>query len=212
MKDLSRGNVLTELNLHFAGVALLAVLNLFLLVRLVVAWHTIGAEQPEQTAALEIERRTLELQNRPLRGLGSKVELARSATADFYRQRIPANYSSILTDIDNVAVKNNVRLTRVQYTPAPAIEGLTELRLDASLSGEYPSIVRLINGLERDKTFFMINAITLTGQQGGLVNLRLRLVTYLRTADAAELARDTSTGADPAPVSNPADSSPMETQ
>ncbi len=31
-----------------------------------------------------------------------------------------------------------------------------------------------INGLERSKTFFLITGLTLTGQQGGLVNLRLR--------------------------------------
>jgi hypothetical protein len=34
--------------------------------------------------------------------------------------------------------------------------------------------------------FFIINGITLTGQQGGLVNLRLKLTTYLRS-DATDL-------------------------
>ena len=55
--------------------------------------------------------------------------------------------------------------------------------MDASLSGEYAPIMHFINGLERSKTFFLINGLTLTGQQGGLVNLRLRLNTYLHAAD-----------------------------
>jgi hypothetical protein len=54
--------------------------------------------------------------------------------------------------------------------------------MDASLSGEYAPMMHFINGLERSKTFFLINGLTLTGQQGGLVNLRLRLNTYLHAA------------------------------
>ena len=57
--------------------------------------------------------------------------------------------------------------------------------MDAGISGEYPQIMRFVNGLERDQTFFVIRAMALTGQQGGLVNLRLRVSTWLRPADAA---------------------------
>jgi type IV pilus assembly protein PilO len=67
----------------------------------------------------------------------------------------------------------------VQYTQVPAITSLVEIRMDASLSGDYPSIMQFINGIERDKTFFVINVLTLNGQQGGLVNLRMRLSTFL---------------------------------
>ena len=57
--------------------------------------------------------------------------------------------------------------------------------MDAGISGEYPQIMRFVNSLERDRTFFVIRAMSLTGQQGGLVNLRLRVSTWLRPADAA---------------------------
>ena len=56
--------------------------------------------------------------------------------------------------------------------------------MDAGISGEYPQIMRFVNSLERDQTFFVIRAMALTGQQGGLVNLRLRVSTWLRPADA----------------------------
>jgi hypothetical protein len=42
-----------------------------------------------------------------------------------------------------------------------------------------------VNSIERDHIFFVIRAMSLTGQQGGLVNLRLRISTWLRPADAA---------------------------
>jgi hypothetical protein len=58
------------------------------------------------------------------------------------------------------------------------------VRIDASLSGEYSALMHFINDLERDKNhvFFTIHALTLSGQQGGLVNLRLRMTTYLRSS------------------------------
>jgi hypothetical protein len=57
--------------------------------------------------------------------------------------------------------------------------------MDAGISGSYPEIMRFVNSLERDQNFFVIRTMALTGQQGGLVNLRLRVSTWLRPADAA---------------------------
>ena len=44
--------------------------------------------------------------------------------------------------------------------------------------------MRFVNSLERDQTFFVIRSMTLTGQQGGQVNLKLSVSTWLRRADA----------------------------
>jgi hypothetical protein len=63
---------------------------------------------------------------------------------------------------------------------------LTEVRMDASLSGDYRPLVLFINSLERDRMFFLIDGVTLTGQQSGTVGLRLRLTTYLRQPVGAE--------------------------
>jgi hypothetical protein len=62
---------------------------------------------------------------------------------------------------------------------------LTEIRIDAGLSGDYAGIMRFVNGLERSQTFFVIRAMALTGQQSGTVNLRLQVSTWLRPEDAA---------------------------
>ena len=65
--------------------------------------------------------------------------------------------------------------------------------MDAGISGEYPQIMRFVNELERDRNFFVIRAMVLTGQEGGQVSLRLRVSTWLRTADA------TASGLPPTP-------------
>jgi len=71
----------------------------------------------------------------------------------------------------------------VQYTQGAAGANLTEIVMDASITGEYPQIMRFVNSLERNQTFFVIRGMQLTGQQGGLVNLRLRVSTWLRPSD-----------------------------
>jgi type IV pilus assembly protein PilO len=87
----------------------------------------------------------------------------------------------------------------MQYTQGPPGPDLTEISLDAGITGDYPQIMRFVNALERDKTFFVIRQMALTGQQGGLVNLRLRVSTWLRPADAAAsgLPSSSTTKAEP---------------
>ena len=191
-------NVFNLLNLHLAGVGLLAILNIVLIVRLGLAWRDLGSGRQEQLQQEQLRLAQLQAQTARLNGLPEKVEQSRLDADKFYKERIPANYSSILADLGGLAGKNNIRLTRAGYTQTAAIEGLAELRIDANLSGDYPGIMHFINGLERDKTFYLINALTLTGQQGGLVNLRLRLTTYLHAADASKLPPSSEPGAEPA--------------
>lgn len=176
---LSRSNLFTLLNLHFAGVGLLLVLNLVLAARLFIAWNTLRAASDDQLQQQQIAYRALQLEMSPLRGLPQKVDLSRNQADTFYAARFPGAYSTISATINDLALKNSVRLTNLAYTPTPALAGLAQIRMDASLSGEYAPLMHFINGMERSKNFFLISGLTLTGQQGGLVNLRLRLITYM---------------------------------
>jgi len=189
----------TVLNLHIAGAAVLTVLVLFLGIKAVLAVHAAGAVESNTYQQQQITYTQLKSQMSHLEGLPEKVEEARKDADDFYEKRIAPNYSTIAEELGTAYVKNQVRLTRAQYTATPSIDGLTELRIDANLSGDYTALMHFINDLERDKNhvFFIIDGLTFTGQQGGLVNLRLRLTTYLRAnagdqppvSDAPEAAK-----------------------
>ena len=115
-----------------------------------------------------------------MRHLLTLLDLTRDEIKDFYDKRIPASYSSIAERIGNLEVKSGVRLSRMQYTQGLAGRDLAEISLDAGVTGQYSQIMQFINSLERDRTFFVIRAMGLTGQQGGVVNLRLRVSTWLR--------------------------------
>ncbi|HEX3435130.1 MAG TPA: hypothetical protein VHT24_00065 [Pseudacidobacterium sp.] len=176
--------IFTLLNLHIAGVVVLLALNLFLLTRLALAWHAVGSDRSAEYDAQHMTYMQLQSQMLHLQGLPQKVDQARTDANTFFDKRISPNYSTMASELGALAVKNNVRLTRAQYTQAPTINGLTEVRIDASLSGEYTDLMRFINGIERDKdhVFFTINALAFNGQQGGMVNVRLHITTYLRSS------------------------------
>jgi len=141
-----------------------------------------------------------------LEGLDEKLVQATADADTFSERRLPFAYSQVLAELGRLQKKEGVKLTRVQYAePVTVLEGgagaLTEVRMDASLSGDYRPLVEFINGLERNKTFFLITGVTLTGQQSGTVSLRLRLTTYLRAPigdEKTEKIAETTVGADAA--------------
>jgi Tfp pilus assembly protein PilO len=198
-----RERLTSPLNWHAAGFIVLLVVVIVLGVRLGLDWAATNGRSSDALSQKQVELRAREIQTAPLRGLDKRVEESRTQIKAFYEKRIPADYSSISTHIGELEVKSGVRLSRVQYTQGPPGGDLTEISLDCGISGAYPDIMRFVNGLERDQNFFVIRAMQLAGQQGGQVNLRIRVSTWLRAADAA------ASGLPPTPT--PGDEAPSTT-
>jgi Tfp pilus assembly protein PilO len=180
-----RERLASPLTWHAAGFAVLLLLVVALAVRLGMDWAATNGRSSNALAGKQVELKALELAAAPMRGLDHRVDESRAQMESFLGKRIPPNYSSIAARIGELQVNSGVRLSRVQYSQGAAGNDLTEISMDAGISGSYPQIMRFVNSLERDQMFFVIRAMGLTGQQGGLVNLRLRVSTWLRPADAA---------------------------
>jgi type IV pilus assembly protein PilO len=193
---------LTVLNLHIAGAVVLAGLVLFLGTKALLAFHAARMVDSNSYQQEQIRSVQLQAQMAHIQGLPQKVDESREDAEKFFDKRIAPNYSTIVEELGTAFVKNQVRLTRTQYTAKPATDDLTELRIDANLSGDYTALMHFINDLERDKNhvFFIVDGLTFTGQQGGLVNLRLRLTTYLRTNPGDQ--PPANEGAEPAKAEN----------
>ncbi|MGB6721599.1 MAG: hypothetical protein WBE72_12445, partial [Terracidiphilus sp.] len=179
-----RERLASPLTWHYVGFAILLAATIVLGVRFGMDWAATDSHSNDVLADKQTQLKALDLQTAPLRGLDMRVEKARAAMNAFYVKRIPPNYSSISSRIGELEVASGVRLTRVQYTQGAPGSDLTEISMDAGITGEYPAIMRFVNSLERDPIFFIIRAMSLTGQQGGLVSLRLQVSTWLRPADA----------------------------
>jgi type IV pilus assembly protein PilO len=182
--------LLTTMNLHFAGVAALIVVVLYLLVHLAFVWQGLNAANASAIDRQKVELRAAELAAKPLRGLDQKLVVSTADADAFYQKRLPYATSQVAAETGELAHRAGVHWTRAQYSYLPVLSGssaLTEVHMDASVSGDYRPIVQFINSIERDKLFFVINGINLTGQQTGQVNLRIRVTTYLRAPNSGEM-------------------------
>lgn len=176
--------LLSPLNLHWAGVGLLGLANVYLLAQMIFLWHASGNYSADAMAQQRAAKQRAEIAAEPLRGLDAKLTRATAEADRFYADRLPNSDSEVTGELGTLTKKAGVRLAGANYIHATVLQGsageLVELNIDARLSGDYRPLVLLLNSLERDKMFFVIKGVTLTGQQSGTVNLRLRLTTYLR--------------------------------
>jgi type IV pilus assembly protein PilO len=175
----------SPLTWHIVGFVVLLIITVAFGIRLGLDWTATNRHSNDVFAGKQVELKALELETAPLRGLDGRVDQAREKMAGFEQKRIPPNYSSIDARIEELQLASGVRLARVQYTQAPRGPGLTEISVDTNISGDYPAIMRFVNSIERNQTFFVIRTMSFTGAQGGLVNLRMQLSTWLRPGDAA---------------------------
>jgi type IV pilus assembly protein PilO len=135
---------------------------------------------------LELNRLWSELQTKtrqvePLANLDKKVILANRQITDFYKKRFPAQDSQIPTQFGKLAAVNGVTIEGVKYKVDEAEIGRLEpVEIEADLSGNYISLAKFINALERDDMFFIINSITLASQDKGPIKLQMKLETYLK--------------------------------
>ncbi len=185
--------LMTALNLHIAGVAVLALLDLYLVVHLIFVWQGLSANNADALDQQRVQLISAQISAKPLRGLDTKLVASTRDANVFSETRLPYADSQVAAEIGRLTTKAGVRWTHAQYSYNPVLNGndaLTQISIDASVSGDYRPIVQFINALERDRIFFVINGINLTGQQTGQVNLRIRLTTYLRPGNTDELSAE----------------------
>jgi type IV pilus assembly protein PilO len=128
----------------------------------------------------ELQLKTREVE--PLQGLDKKIPAAHKQIDEFYKTRFPAQDSAISADIVRLAGLSGVKMGSVKYDMKdPETLGLQRVQIDADLAGGYLQLVQFINSLERDPMFFLVDSVSLGGEQGGTVRLQLKMETYLKT-------------------------------
>jgi type IV pilus assembly protein PilO len=117
----------------------------------------------------------------PPEKVGERVNEAREQIAKFYENRFANSSAAIFEDLGKIATANKVRLNNATYNVNDSdMPGLRMVEISANLDGDYTQTMKFINSLERDKTFFIVNSVSLGDQNGGHVRLAIRIETYIR--------------------------------
>ena len=151
--------------------------------------------------SMSAERDRLELLAKSLKGDVARGERIRSSMSgvtkeydSFYRtdfQSTADGYSEVESDLGAIAAKASVRSSGVTFDQKEVKgRGVAEIKISDTVEGDYPSIIKFINGLEQSKYFYLLSDLTLesgtggvpgTGNSGNVIRLHLELRTYFRT-------------------------------
>jgi type IV pilus assembly protein PilO len=127
----------------------------------------------------DLQLKTKEVE--PMMGMDEKLKNAEKDLSKFYENRLPERNSAIYAEFGKLAQQNNIRIAQALYPEKESdLPELRQVEIDASLEGEYVNLVKFINGLERDKMFFIVESVNLDGEQGGGVKLALKARTFLK--------------------------------
>ena len=141
-----------------------------------------GSQQSRERQLQQLRTELASRKSASWRGLDAKIPLAKKEVTQFYQERFPSGYSAISGSLDKMASATGVRISGEKYDQKDAeIQGLQRVEINADVAGDYLQLMRFINGLERSQLFFLVDDLELGGEQSGIVKLRIKLETYLRT-------------------------------
>lgn len=94
--------------------------------------------------------------------------------------------SAVTAELDGFAKQAGVQIQSVGFRHTELKERpLTQVDLDATVNGDYASIVKFMNSVQRSRSFYIVESLSLAqeGQGGPLgLHISLRMRTYFRTA------------------------------
>jgi type IV pilus assembly protein PilO len=110
---------------------------------------------------------------------------------DQFEASLPAvnkGYSSVDAELGAIARKASVTLTNVRFHQKDiSARNLSEIEIEATVSGDYTSVVHFLNGLQRSDNVYAVENLALASdtQNAGVVGplrVNLHMKTYFRAA------------------------------
>ena len=115
---------------------------------------------------------------------------ATKADCDKFEQSLrPTNngYSEVTAELGTIATKSSLHLDSSSFKAFPIPNRNMEVvDMDVTVNGDYASVVRFLNGLQRSDNVYEVDALTVAGDSqthaaSGAVRVLLHMKTYFRT-------------------------------
>jgi Tfp pilus assembly protein PilO len=173
--------------LIIGGVLLLVAADIALAVY---SWNLASSPRtPQQQFALQAKN--LELLRADIKraqGIQKDMPNIQQDCDRFEQSLFPASsgYSSVTADVGAIAKKAGLQIEDLGFRQKEiANRNLTEVLMDATVSGNYQNVIQFLNGLQRAKNIYEVDNLSLGGEssgQAGFVKVAVHLKTYFRTA------------------------------
>jgi Tfp pilus assembly protein PilO len=129
----------------------------------------------------ELKRKAHEAE--PLRGMDTKVALAKTQIPKFYGDHFAAQDSDIALELGKLASESGVKIQQAKYKQEDAESSglIVPIAIEGNFAGDYLQLVKFINSLERSKLFITVDSVDLAGEGAGPVKLQVSMHSYLRS-------------------------------
>jgi type IV pilus assembly protein PilO len=157
----------------------------------VYSWNLASAQSAQQELSLMMRNRDLLKKDiQRANEIRSHIPAIQKDCDAFEQSLFPetTGYSTVSAELSSLAAKSGLRLDSRAFS-AKSVKGhdLTELKIDAQVTGDYRGVVRFLNGLQRSKNFYAVDGLAAhsatqaQGARGGL-QVTVHIKTYFRAA------------------------------
>jgi type IV pilus assembly protein PilO len=172
-----------------AGVGLLVLGDIVLAVY---SWQLDAApREPQKAMAVETKRRDLlRADIKRSQEIRDNVPATQKDCDRFEHSLFPASsgYSAVRSELGDTARKSGIQIEDLSFKQTEiSNRGMTEVTIDATVNGNYKSVIGFLNGLQRSASLYSVDSLTLgsdnTNQaSANVIKVALHLRTYFRTA------------------------------
>ncbi len=168
--------------------AVLGVVDLLLLIYLFLPGSSPSARLAQEQS-LQEQVTTLTREVAPLQGIDKKLDQTRADVKKFYEQKVPSQFSQISQHLEKlmqetgVTAPGGIHYTQDKNDQQKDKNDLPDVRrigIDTTVTGEYSKVARFINAMEQDRFVFVIDQISLTSQESGVISLQVKFETFLK--------------------------------
>jgi len=155
------------------------------------SWWQASAPRTPQS---ELDRESLQIKLwrgdiERAKGIEQSMPTTQEDCDKFEKSLLPLSkgYSAVTDELGAMARKTGLQFSSTKFRQKDiASRKLTEIELDASISGNYASVVKFLNSLQRSENVYVVDGLALSSDnqaQGSsnVLRLSLRMRTYFRT-------------------------------
>ena len=168
------------------GVALLVLADVALAAY---SWELSSAPHAPQRRAQEITQQDLlKADIRRAQSIRDSIPAIQKDCDHFEQSLFPAGsgYSSVRSELGATSKKNGIQLEDLSFRETKiANRGMTEVVIDATVNGDYVSVIGFLNGLQRSTNLYQVDSLTLASENANqasanVIKVALHLRTYFR--------------------------------
>lgn len=172
--------------LILGGVGLLIVADVALAAY---SWELSSGPQAPQRQAEMMQHDLLKADIQRAQKIRDDIPKTQKDCDRFEQSLFPASsgYSAVRAELGSIARKSGSRLENIAFKQTDiADRGMTEVAIDATINGDYKSVIGFLNGLQRTASLYAVDSLTLSPETANqastnMIKVALHLKTYFRT-------------------------------